>query len=139
MAKESSAGYFSLSTRLFEDQAFLAVKNEFGIKGEMTVIKLLCEIARKGYYTEWSEEVRQRLLGMLPGVTLNLLNMIVGVLVRRGFFDKSVLDSHGILTSSAIQKSFLSSPERDRILPYLLVNLTVSDNSLPSDCETQPR
>lgn len=110
--KEPVSSLFSPT--LFGEPAVVAVRRQFGAKGEMTVVKLLCEIALNGYYAEWSGEVRHRLLGMLPGVSSSLPRMIVAELVMNGFVENVLFDCN-VLTSEVIQhrclyrKSIISS------------------------------
>ena len=80
--------------------------SEFGIKGELAAVKLLCAIYRNGYFAEWSDRTRNKLLGELPTVSEKLLDEIVSHLVRWGFFDKALFDSAHILTSHGIQKRY---------------------------------
>lgn len=117
---------YLFSPTLLDSEAVASVQKEFGMKGELAVFKLLCEIARNGYYAEWNEEARQRVLDTLPGVSANLLDMIINSLVRNRFFDRVSYERHGILTSARLQESFFRSEDnRRQMLPYLLVDLSV--------------
>lgn len=42
--------YFPLYVDIFEDEKIEAISGEFGIKGEIIVVKLLCAIYKKGYF-----------------------------------------------------------------------------------------
>lgn len=101
----------------FADEKIAAISGEFGIKGEITVIKLLCAVYRNGYFILWNEPLKYKLLRDLPGVSPELIDQIVNRLVRWGFFDESLFDSVKVLTSRGIQKRFFSITRR-RGLPH---------------------
>ena len=80
--------YFPLDVDFFSDEKMYAISGEFGIKGEITTIKLLCAVYRNGYYIEWTEMMKFKLLKELPGVSADLLEQVIKRLVKCGFFDK---------------------------------------------------
>lgn len=57
MARPAKEGldYFPLDVGIFEDEKIEAIAGEFGIKGELAVIKLLCAIYKKGYFILWDD------------------------------------------------------------------------------------
>lgn len=125
--KKQGLDYFPLNTDFFEDDKIVPVTGEFGLKGEIVVIKLLCAIYRNGYFIEWNERSRLKFLRDLPGISVGLLDMIVSRLVQWGFFDQSLFNSTGILTSKGIQRRYFGITNRrlvDRELPHLLVNVS---------------
>jgi hypothetical protein len=138
MARPNKTGleYFPLDVDFFNDEKISAISGEFGIKGELACIKLLCAIYRNGYFALWSEMLRMKLIKELPGVSADLLETIVSRLVRWGFFDKALFDENGILTSNGIQRRYFEITRRrmsskDENLPYLLVN--VDNNGVSVD------
>ena len=114
MARPNKTGldYFPLDVDFFADEKIAAISGEFGIKGEITVIKLLCAVYRNGYFILWNEPLKYKLLRDLPGVSPELIDQIVNRLVRWGFFDESLFDSVKVLTSRGIQKRFFSITRR---------------------------
>ncbi len=98
--KKQGLDYFPLNTDFFEDDKIVPVTGEFGLKGEIVAIKLLCAIYRNGYFIEWSERLRLKFLRDLPGISASLLDMIVSRLVQWGFFDETLVNSVRILTSN---------------------------------------
>lgn len=136
MARPKKIGidYFPFDVDFFEDEKIVAISGEFGIKGELTAIKLLCAIYRNGYFIEWSEMLQMKMLKSLPGVSVELLNTIVLRLVKWGFFDKDLFDSTSILTSVGIQKRYFDAVSR-RIkgndFPYLLVSVNIISTETP--------
>lgn len=74
------------------------------------MIKLLCSIYRDGYYTSWDED-KAIIFAKRAGknISHSLANDVVYELVKRGFFDKGIFDSFGILTSPGIQRRYLKA------------------------------
>lgn len=146
MARPNKTGldYFPLDVDMFDDEKMIAISGEFGIKGEITVIKLLCAIYRNGYFILWNDLVKFKFLRNLPGISLELLESIVYRLVLWGFFDKALFDSVKVLTSKGIQTRYFEASKRRKIeddLPYLLVNVYrngvyVNNNSINVDINT---
>lgn len=99
--------YFPFDVDFFADEKIAAISGEFGLKGEIAAIKLLCAIYRNGYFIRWSEALKFKLLRDLPGVSSELLDQIVNRLVRWGFFDEALFDSVKVLTSRGIQQNWI--------------------------------
>jgi len=116
--------YFPFDVQFFSDDKILAVSVEYGVKGEISVVHLLCAIYRHGYFIEWNDCTRIRLLKELPGVSADLLDKVVHRLVDWGFFDKTLFDTAHVLTSRGIQSRYFSSYSRRSKtgLPYLLIS-----------------
>ena len=125
--KKKALDYFPFDVDFFGDDKIKAVASEFNIKGEIVAVKLLCAIYSNGYFVEWNETTRTKMLGELRGISEGLLDQIVERLAKRGFFDKGLFDSANILTSHGIQKRYFEVVKRCRRqvesdkLPYLLV------------------
>ena len=111
MARQLKEGlkYFSFDVDFFDDEKIGAISGEFGIKGEITAIKLLCAVYRNGYFAVWNEPLKMKLLKSLPGINSELLDQIVNRLVRWWFFDSSCFSSVKILTSEGIQKRYFEA------------------------------
>lgn len=143
MARPNKIGldYFPLDVDIFEDEKVSAISGEFGIKGEITVIRLLCAIYRNGYYILWNDLLKFKLLRSMPGISSELIESIVNRLVLWGFFDKTLFDSVKVLTSRGIQKRYFEASKRRKTegkLPYLLVNacnnaVNVCNNTFSDD------
>ena len=128
MARPRKTGldYFPFDVDFFEDEKVVAIAGEFGIKGEIVAIKLLCAIYRNGYFIEWTEMLRYKMLRQLPGISAELFDQILNRLVRWGFFDASLFDSVKVLTSVGIQRRYFEISRRrknDGDFPYLIVNV----------------
>ena len=101
--------YFPFDVQFFSDDKILAVSVEYGVKGEISVVHLLCAIYRHGYFIEWNDCTRIRLLKELPGVSADLLDKVVHRLVEWGFFDKTLFDTAQVLTSIGIQSRYFKA------------------------------
>ena len=126
MARPRKLGldYFPFDVDFFHDEKIVAVAGEFGLKGEIAAIKLLCAIYRNGYFIEWNEMVKYMIASQLNGVSAELLEQIVSRLVKWGFFDKSLFDSANVLSSRAIQTRYFEAArfrKLDSEMPHLLV------------------
>lgn len=138
MARPRKTGldYFPFDVDFFEDDKLTAISVQFGIKGEIAAVKLLCAIYRNGYFIEWKESVCIKLLRELPGISGPLLEQIVRGLVKWGFFDKALFDTARILTSRGIQRRYFSISRRNRRsgqggeLPYLLTDDGMNETSM---------
>lgn len=128
--------YFPLYVDIFEDEKIEAISGEFGIKGEIIVVKLLCAIYKKGYFILWSDLIIAQMLKRLPGISKDLLNNVVERLVLWEFFDKDLFHSAGILTSEQIQENFFEATKRRKSPKptlYVLDKFLENDNSIESD------
>ena len=114
MARPTKSGldYFPLDVDIFEDEKIEAIAGEFGIKGELAVIKLLCAVYKKGYFVVWNDLTKATLLKRLPGVSKELLEQIVIRLVTWGFFNEDLFNSAKVLTSENIQANFFEATKR---------------------------
>lgn len=132
MARPNKTGldYFPFDIDFFEDEKIEAIFVEFGIKGEITVVKLLCAIYRNGYFIQWNERLRIKLLKNLPGISSELLEKIIIRLVKWDFFNEDLFNSDSILTSKGIQKRFFAVTKRrkqNEDYPYILVDDCVNE------------
>ncbi|MGM0239449.1 Lin1244/Lin1753 domain-containing protein [Enterococcus sp. AZ103] len=114
MARPTKSGldYFPLDVHIFEDEKIEAIAGEFGIKGELAVIKLLCAVYEKGYFVVWNDLTKAKLLKRLPGTSKDLLDQVVNRLVTWGFFNESLFNSAKVLTSETIQATYFEATKR---------------------------
>lgn len=111
----SGIDYFPFSVDFFEDDKMALIEGEFGLKGTVIAVRLLCKIYKEGYYYQWGDDecllfARKAGAGIVP----NTVREVVGGLVKRSFFDKGVFDSFGILTSRGIQTRYFEAVKRRR-------------------------
>lgn len=131
MARPTKEGldYFPLDVGIFEDEKIEAIAGEFGIKGELTVIKLLCAVYKKGYFVVWNDLTKATLLKRLPGVSKELLEQIVIRLVTWGFFDEDLFNSAKVLTSKNIQATYFEAIKRRKSPKPTKYVINVDNNS----------
>lgn len=105
MARPQKTGldYFPFNVDLFDDEKVIPISSEFGAKGECVVVRVLCAIYRNGYFAECSEAFKFK-IAKQAGVPQSLVSEVISGLVKWGFFDRTVFDSFGIITSKGIQK-----------------------------------
>ena len=113
--KKNGLDYFPLDVDIFEDEKIEAIAGEFGPKGELAVIKLLCAIYKKGYFILWNDLTQATLLKRLPGSSKEMINQIVNRLVLWGFFDEELFNSVRVLTSENIQATYFEATKRRKL------------------------
>lgn len=127
---KTALDYFPLDLDFFLDDKIEPISARFGLKGEAIIIRLLCKIYRNGYFLKWDSEDTARVFAKGVGdfSLYSLVNDVVYELIRRGFFDKSIFDSFGVLTSPGIQERFIEASQRRKSVEiyseYLLINLS---------------
>ena len=149
MARPESTGilYFSFDVDFFEDEKIEAISGEFGLKGELITIKLLCAIYRNGYFIQWSEMLKMKLLKNLPSVSAELLDNVIKRLVKWEFFNEDLFNSEKILTSSGIQKRYSEAVKRRKnslckqywLLDVVNVDINPSSKVVSTHISTQSK
>lgn len=138
---KSRLDYFPLDVDIFDDEKVSAISGEFGYKGEIILIKLLCEIYKNGYYYEWDEKKKMILLSKLPGMTESLIDNVIDRLIKWNFFDKKIFDSYHVITSRNIQQVYFSATSRRKMvhkdLPYLLFDTGKNNEEKPKKTEVK--
>lgn len=135
--------YYHFDVDFFDDDKIALIEGEFGVKGSVIAIRLLCKIYREGYYYQWGNDecllfARKSGADIVP----NTVQEVVNGLVRRSFFDKGVFDQFGVLTSRGIQQRYFEAVKRRQKVEvrreFLLVdvskyaNVQVIDNTAPT-------
>ena len=123
--RKTALDYIPFDIDFFANDAMVCIAGEFGTKGELAAVKLLLAVYRNGYFLEWNETAKYKVLSTLRGVSAELLDQIITRLVRWGFFDASLFDSVRVLTSVDIQRRYFHITKRwarSGQLPYLLVS-----------------
>ena len=103
--------YFSLDVGFFDDEKIVAIADEFGCKGEVVIIRLLCAIYKDGAYIEFTD-LLARVVAKKAGLSAGLVNDVVDRAVQYGFFDKSVFDKYRVLTSRGIQNRYFEAKKK---------------------------
>ena len=121
--------YFPLDTDFFQDDKIRLIKAEFGAKGIVILLTLLCEIYRDtGYFKVWDKDsclLMAEAVGC--GVVPENITQVVQGCLRRSIFDNGVFQMFGILTSAGIQRRYIRAVStRDEITiiqEYWLLNM----------------
>jgi len=113
MAANTGIEYYPMNVDFFDDDKIALIEGEFGVKGSVIAIRLLCKIYREGYYYQWGNDecllfARKSGADIVP----NTVQEVVNGLVRRSFFDKRVFDQFGVLTSRGIQQRYFEAVRR---------------------------
>lgn len=118
--------YFPVDVDIFADEKVVSLEVTYGAKGISILFHLLCAVYRNGYFAEWDEKMRNKIVKETTGVTIGLVDQVVKDLVKWGMFDASLFNSVNILTSRGIQENYLSATKR-RVqnrskLPHFLIS-----------------
>lgn len=134
---KSRLDYFPLDVDIFENKKVALISAEFGYKGEVIFLRILCAIYRNGYYLEWNDFQKMNLLSRLPRISVFLLERVVEKLMILGLFEKSMFDTYKIITSKNIQEVYFSATSRRKMihkeLPYLLLNIDNKINAINNE------
>lgn len=130
MARPQKIGldYFPFDIDFFADEKTEAISGQYGIVGEITIIKILCLLYRKGYYIKWDRLIKMKLIKYIPGITENTLDNIVNSLIEWEFFDKVFFESDKILTSKGIQNRYHEATRRRKIEGITIYSLIEVEN-----------
>lgn len=132
---KSGIDYFSFDVDFFEDEKIEPISGEFGLKGEIIVIRLLCAVYRNGYFAMWNEQLKMTLANRCK-VSSELIEQVVNRLVKWGFIDENLFNSAKIISSKGIQKRFQEATRKRKYnyssFDYWLLEdkkRTISDNN----------
>lgn len=110
--------YFSFDTDFFADDKIRLLRGEFGAKGILIYLYVLCDIYRgNGYYSTWDEDRCLLVsLGAACGVTPEFTSQVIKGCVRRSLFNDKLFNVSGVLTSAGIQRRYVKAcSARDEI------------------------
>ena len=137
MARPQKDGvdYFSFDVDFFQDKKVKLIAAEFGDKGIVLLVRLLCEIYRTGgYYMAWDDDDCLLMSqGVTGGCRPTFIAEVVTRCAERSFFDKRVLDMFGVLTSKGIQRRYLKMVSNSRDCIPIIKEYWLLDNADPND------
>lgn len=121
---------FKFSVDFFYSDNVKIIKGMYGLAGVMAYQAIVCEIWRSGYFLEWNISTRYRIIDLVPELSSDRLDDIIGTLMEIGVFDADMFSQHAILTSSEIQTAYFKARKRrpDIDYPYIIE----SEPPLPS-------
>jgi hypothetical protein len=125
--------YFPFDIDFFNDEKIQFISARFGMKGEAVAVRLLCKIYRNGYYTEFNDDTALLFAkGAGDNCSSTLVKDVVYELLKRGFFNGSIFERFGILTSKGIQNRYFEATKRYKqvyvIREFLLVDVSEMEN-----------
>lgn len=134
--------YFPLDVGIFDDEILIGISGDFGTKGELAVIKLLCAVYQKGYFIVWNDLMQAKIAKQLDS-SKELVNQIVARLVEWQFFDKNLFNSAKVLTSVNIQNRYFEAIKRRKspkpTLHVINVDINTSSDVVNDDVNTQSK
>ena len=137
MARPQKDGvdYFPFDVDIFQDKKVKLISAEFGEKGVLLFIRLLCEIYRTGgYYMAWdSDDCLLMSQGVGGGCSPSFIAEVVNRCAVRSLFDKRVLDMFGVLTSAGIQRRYLRIVSNSRDSIPMIKEYWLLDDGDPDD------
>lgn len=108
MARPKKQGfeYFPLDVDFFESPVAIGMAQRYGTEGVSALVCLLCMIYRNGYYLEWNEFMRMKMMRDLGDISEETLEMAVNQLVEWGFFHRELYECSSVLTSLSLQEQY---------------------------------
>lgn len=124
---KNNIGSFPFDVDFFDSKIMVRIAGEYGVKGEIIVIKLLCAVYKEGYFIKWSIDERALMIRYLPGISPDLLDQVIERLLKWDFFEEGLFRSARILTSVEIQRTYFNAIKRRTginrsSLPFLLLD-----------------
>ncbi len=126
--------YFPLDVGFLQDIKVRRIIKSCGASAISVLIWLLGSCYRdEGYYIWWTEDLPFIVADEI-GVTEGCVQEVVKRALQVGFFDASMKEKHGILTSAGIQKRFLEVTSRRKAAflrrDFALISVNVDNNSI---------
>lgn len=113
--------YFPLNTNFFDDDKIALIEVDHGYLGSYVLIRIMSKIYdSEGYYCHWGEDERKLFVKRIGGRDFDLakLDAIVESGFNRDFFDRTIYQKYGVLTSRGIQKRFFEAVSRRQAQVY---------------------
>jgi hypothetical protein len=119
--------YFLFDPCLFQDVKMRKLLRTFGSDGPLTYLFILCDIYKKCYFVEYSDDYVFDLADRI-NISYQRLNKIIKKMVDFELFEKEIFVQNKVFTSQIIQLRYLAGKEKmdKKILlqmPYRLVDI----------------
>ena len=103
--------YFPQDTNIHSDRKIRRLLTEHGANGYLVYDYIKCLIySDKGYYINIDDDLIFDIAYFLQcGITIEIINSIIQFCLNQNLFNKILFENHPILTSSGIQKRYLSA------------------------------
>ena len=133
--KKQGLDYFTNDVNFYQDIKIRKLIRHKGVQAVSVYHILLCQIYASGYYLSWDEDL-PFIVSEISGLEEDTIQDIINYCITIGLFDKTVFDTHQVLTSHGIQERYISfcTVAKRKLpdnTPYLLVNL--NPNQVNSD------
>lgn len=101
--------YFPKDIAFYQDDKVRILRGQFGAKGMYLLDYLLCEVYGKcGYYMTWNDSKCFLVSdGAGCGCSSGFVREFIASCLQCGFFDETVFNAWGILTSAGIQRRYI--------------------------------
>lgn len=124
--------YFALDADIYDNKKVALFRTDLAkgdrLTGFAIFVLLLAKIyGGKGYYIQWDEDAKKLFCDGI-NVDINLCDSVVNACINRGLFNREKYEEYGILTSSEIQKRFVSAAERRKCIHVVDIYL-INDNT----------
>ena len=98
--------YFPLDVEM--DDCVELIEAEYGLAGFSIVIKLWQKIYKNGYHLDWNKDMAL-LFARRINTEVTLINNVINSCLLRNLFNKSMFEKYKVLTSSGIQKRYVTA------------------------------
>jgi hypothetical protein len=103
---KSGLDYFPLDVN-FDDNVEL-IEAEFGLEGFAILIKVWQKIYANGYYLDWNDDTAL-LFAKKINTDKDKISSVINACLHRNLFNKLIYEQYGVLTSSGIQKRYITA------------------------------
>lgn len=110
--------YFPFDVGFLQDKKIRLIKGEFGAKGVLVLLQLLCSIYKEsGYFATCDDDDCLLMADAVGcGVDSEFIRQVIHGCIRRSLFDDKLFNVFGVLTSRGIQRRYLRAlSTRDNI------------------------
>lgn len=123
MARRTEDGirFFPVNSDIVHSNKIKLTVAETGPNAWGVIFPLLCKIYReKGYWIDWcDEDVKLLLKGDCASIEMSFIDKVVAELLKRRFFNQSMFEKYGILTSDRIQENYVEAKRRNAATPFI--------------------
>lgn len=133
--KKQGLDYFTNDVNFYQDIKIRKLIRHKGVQAVSVYHILLCQIYASGYYLPWDEDL-PFIISETSGLEEDTIQDIINYCITIGLFDKTVFDTHQVLTSHGIQERYVTfcTVAKRKLpdnTPYLLV--TLNNNQINSE------
>ncbi len=115
---KESLDYFPLDIDFDQDDKLVVTLAKYGMEGLGIIVKLMGEVYRNGYFYPWTER-EQYVFSNRVNVDINLVIEVVNECIKWGFFNKTVLEKHEVLTSKGFQRRYIEAAKRRKSITFI--------------------